>query len=183
MKTEDFIKDLRDRFNLIADGFGKAVADVHAIQVDRIFTLGKDANGMDIGSYNTVSGLYVNPDNSPKKFPTKGKTGESVFKTGKKAGMDHVTGWFESYQAFRGAIGRETGFVNLTLSGLFRRDYADSLTRIDAFRYAVGVKSDINEGKALGAVDKYGEDVFDLTNEESEKLITRINEEREKLGL
>ena len=168
MNVQQWAAQQRAKFEKIANCFGVAVNDVHALQTQRIFVAGQNSTNGAIGSYNTTDPLYVNPKYSPKKFPTKGKTGSSKFKNGKA----HKTGYFTSYSSFRQAIGRQTSVVDLRLSGALFRDYASSLVR-QGDRWIVGVKNKDNLGKLQGAIERYGATVFMLTKTERELLKTR----------
>jgi hypothetical protein len=158
----------RAKFDKIGLCFGRAVADVHALQTQRIFVEGQNSGNAGIGRYNTTNPLYVNPNNAPKKFPTKGKTGKSRFKNG----QPHKTGYFKSYSSFRQAQGRQTAVVDLRLSGALFRDYASSLLRIDN-KWITGVKNKDNGGKIRGAINKYGATVFKLSDNERKILNER----------
>ena len=168
MTSAQFAANQRARFEKIADCFGIAVADVHALQTQRIFVQGQNSNNASIGAYNTSNSLYVNPKYAPKSFPTKGKTGQTVFKNGNQ----HKTGYFTSYASFRNAQGRQTSTVDLRLSGVLFRDYASSILR-NGNSWFVGVKNKENLGKLQGAIDKYGATVFMLSAQEKEVLKTR----------
>ena len=78
-------------------------------QSERIFTRGLDKDNSDIGQYST-NPLYVNPNNAPRRFPVKGKTKKTKFKSGKP----HKTGYFPEYGEFKQTIG-EGSRVNLRL--------------------------------------------------------------------
>lgn len=154
----------RAKLDNISNCFTQVVVSVHTIQTQRIFVEGKNSNGSNIGAYNSTDPLYVNPNNAPKKFPTKGKTGKTVFKNGRK----HKTGYFTSYKAFRQNQGRQTGTVDLRLSGIMFRDFAASIVRQGNI-WVVGFKNKENVGKFEGAQEKYGE-VFKFTEAERKKF-------------
>ncbi len=100
----------------------------------RIHEQGLAADGSKIGSYNTTNAIYVNPENSPQQFTPLGKGQKRATKitlgnvdkrkdervSAKGANKDSIrkTKYFESYDAFKTAIGRnELGSVNLFLFG------------------------------------------------------------------
>src|SRR6478736_5963469 len=114
MTTNEYISKLNSKIAKFKTGLsiGIAAQDTHVKMVERIFEEGKTADG-EQKQYNDSTPLYVNPNNSPKKFPTKGKDGKAKFKNGEK----HKTGYFDSYKAYRDKIGRDTDKVNLTLWG------------------------------------------------------------------
>lgn len=163
MTSQDLIKKIDDQLKKIEDAkfLFTCVSEVHARQVKRIFTDGLNGNGVKIGSYNSTDPLYVDPDKSPKKFPTKGKTGSDTF----KSGIKHKTGYFDSYKAFRQAISRETSFVNLRLNENLKFDFTNSLT-LNGNVYQSGVKKKENVGKVDGATDKYGVETWQISPSE-----------------
>ena len=179
--TNDFIQKLEQRYKDIVSNkpLGIAVAAVHEKMVKRIFEDGKNGNDGKIGAYDTSEPLYVSPNKSPKSFPVKGKTGKTKYKNGKP----HKTGYFTSYKAFRQKIGREVSFVNLSLFGQLKRDFSNSLQRVNNNKWISGTKNNKNSDKVDGAVDRYGREVFQLTKDEKKLLLGIIKIERIKIGL
>lgn len=164
MTSAQWAAKQRAKLEGIANCFNQVVVSIHAQQTQRIFVDGKNSNNSNIGTYNSTDPLYVNPSTAPKKFPTKGKTGQTVFKNGRK----HKTGYFRSYKDFRQNQGRQTGTVDLRLTGLMFRDFAASIVR-EGNRWIVGFKNKENIGKYQGAQEKYGE-VFKFTEAERKKF-------------
>ncbi len=97
----------------------------------RIHNDGVAVDGSQIGHYDNLHPLYVNPNKSTRKFPTKGKTGKAKFKNGES----HKTGYFESYKAYREKIGRDTEFVNLTLWGSLRSNFSKGVIKLSPEKY------------------------------------------------
>jgi hypothetical protein len=112
MTTPDFIKRQHEKIEKLKSGLAVHIAaqDTHVKMTARIFEEGETAQGNKL-RYNSSDPLYVNPDNSPKSFPPKGKTGKTKFKNGES----HKTGYFESYKDYRQKIGRESIYL-----GIFR---------------------------------------------------------------
>lgn len=177
MTTEQLIQKIKGQIKDLKQGkpLALAVASVHSMQVKRIFEEGKKSTDSKIGNYNESTSLYVNPNNSPKKFPTKGKEGKSKFKNGNS----HKTGFFKSYKEFRSKIGRQISFVDLKLSGQLQKDYSNSLQR-SGTGWVSGLKNKANVGKVEGAEDKYGS-IFNLTNKEKKELRRILKEETLKI--
>lgn len=171
MTTEQFNKKLDEQLKQISDAkfLLTSVTEVHARQVKRIFEQGLNGDNVKIGNYNSKDPIYINPDESPKSFPTKGKNGETTFKNGK----NHKTGYFDSYKAFRQAISRETGFVNLRLTENLKFDFTNSLT-LSGGIYLTGTKKKENSDKVNGAVDKYGVATFQLSENEKSIFIESV---------
>lgn len=145
---------------------------------ERIFVEGGNSNGSQIGQYNATTPIYVSPDQSPKKFPLKGKAGKTTFSDG----SPHKTGYFDSYKAFRAQIGRRTDTVNLQLTGDFKSDLENPVNniptpeRIDMNEYRVVLKRDINQLKRDGLEKKYG--TFTRhTSEELRRFYERVEKE------
>lgn len=135
----------------------------------RIFEEGKDENNGVIGNYSTKP-IYVNPNNSPKKFETIGKTGRKEFEDGRK----HKTKYFaQGYKGFKTEIGRnQIGTVNLSLS----RDFQNKMTIIGTSDgWGIGWLEDEKYKRALHFQNKYRKQIFSQTDEEKEKTLVVIN--------
>jgi hypothetical protein len=167
MTTQEYIANQHRAIQKLASGLPIAIAaqDTHVKMVERIFEEGKEADGSK-NKYNSTDPLYVNPNNSPKKFPTKGKPNEKgVAKSKFENGQSHKTGYFESYKDFRAKIGRETGFVNLNLFGILQSDFGKGVIKVDNLKYVSTVTNEANKGK-LEKFEKY----FELTPEEKQNF-------------
>jgi hypothetical protein len=182
MNTREYINALDCYIDVIRDGrfHEVAVRDSIAQQSYRIFTEGRNSAGSGIGEYDTKRPIYVNPDKAPRKtsgvniqglLPTQGKTGNTVFRSGKK----HKTRYVESYAKFRELIGLQAGAVKLLLFGNLKSDFENGgrgtgiiPLKLDNHRYAITLDGE-NEKKKQGLEKKYG-DVFALTKDEIEKL-------------
>jgi hypothetical protein len=98
----------------------EVAAGVMASNLRRIHNEGKNVNDSSIGKYSTKS-IYVNPANSPRRFATAGKnSNKSKFKNGKQRKTKYFK---DGYKGFRAEIGRETGYVNLQLTGSLKADF------------------------------------------------------------
>ncbi len=137
----------------------------------RIANKGQAVSGK-IGSYST-SPIYVNPNRSPKKFATLGKTKKDVFaSTGKK----HSTGYFSGgYSQFKTAIGRNTaGTVNLYLTGQF----LNNMTVLPTSRgWGIGWQQSAFLARAFHFEKKYGKTIFGLSARERKLMVRIINQE------
>ena len=132
MTTEQFIAKQNKKLSQIVKNdipLKLAAYTVMAMQSKRIFFLAQNSTYGIIGKYGDKE-LYVNPKNSPKKFPTKGKTGKSTFDTYhgfKVSGKKHKTGYFPNYLTFKKKIGqnKNTSNVNLMLWGHLSQNWAN----------------------------------------------------------
>lgn len=156
------------RMEAYADAAGLAVGSIHALQVGRIFTDGVSSTGGKIGKYNSTKPLYIHPYSSRKNIKTQGKSGQTKFKNGKP----HKTGYFQSYAAYRRAMGLGSSFVNLNLTGLLEEDYTNSLTQ-QGMTWVTGTKNVANSKKLRNIFKKYGTSSFKLTESEK-KLLPKI---------
>jgi len=142
-----------------------AAYDTHAKMCARIFEEGENAEGGNIGTYNSTNPLYINPNTSPKKLAPKGKDGQTKFKNGKP----HKTAYVSSYKDYRSKIGRQVSKVDFILSGELRSDFSNGRIptpeKVNNYKYVAGVKKEINAKKIEGLEEKFGT-VFKLTKEE-----------------
>lgn len=171
--TSEVVKKIQRQIQAGINAFDLAIVSTHAKVTQRIFVDGQEGDGNKIGSYESTKPLYVSPSKAPRKFTPKGVDGKSKFKNGKP----HKTGYFESYKDFRGKMGRETGFVNLKMTGNLQSDFRSSLTKEGTGFFVAGIGRPENLGKVAGIIDKYGEDVFKLQKDERELLIQTIEDE------
>ena len=123
MTTDQYISQIDQRLKALQDTkpFYETAIEVNRMQSRRIFIDGQDANGAPIGEY-TGGPMYINPKsgNTPRQFPTGGKTGKKKFKNGKAL----KTRYFPTYDAFKKEIGRAKGNrVTLELMGNLRRAF------------------------------------------------------------
>lgn len=179
MTPEEYIAKQRAKWAKIAAGdpLEIAVFETARMQANRIFNDGKDSLNTKIGNYNTSKPIYVNPKNSPKKFPTKGKLGN----TKKKNGEPYKTSYFTSYKQFRSAIGRATDKVNLQLFGQLQNDFVTGIKKISNSEYVQTLKQQINFSKARGQEKHFGKPIFSLTKSEIEYFKKVVNEETIKI--
>jgi hypothetical protein len=162
MTTQEVINSLKAKVKILSGGQLVAIAaqDTHVKMSERIFDNNENSTGGKIGDYNSIDAIYVNPKNSPKKFPTLGKPD----KNGKRKTGE--TGYFESYKAYREKIGRQTKSVDLKLFGRLQSDFTKGVIKVDDLTYTSGVNQD-NADKVEGAEDRYGK-IFSLTEEEKQ---------------
>ena len=151
----------------------------------RIFTKGGNADGGQIGQYNSTNPIYLNPKKSfggSKLGTPRGKTGETQFKNGKP----HVTVYLDSYKDYKSILGKPSGggFVNLELSGDLKSDFENGKVptpqQSGPHEYFVSLKRPINNDKRDGLEAKYGK-IFALTNQEVENFIEDIKFEFAKI--
>lgn len=175
MTTEQFLEKQRIAFAKIAKGEPLAIAvlDTHRQMANRIFINGKDANGTDIGKYNSSKGIYVNPKNSPKKFPTGGQTFGSKRK--------YKTKYFPSYKDFKAEIGQQNDKVRLTLFGRLQSDFVTALRKDNNLQFSVSLKESINSKKVEGLEKRFGKKIFALTKKEREGLAKLVQKETNRI--
>lgn len=126
----------------------------------RVFEDGQATDSGKIGDYSTKP-LYVSASASPRSFgaPT-GKTGRSRFANGQL----HKSKYFpDGYKGFRGAVGRDTSKVNLSLSGQF----AAQMTVIQTAKgYGIGWTNREMFNRAGAFTKKYNKFIWKLTDNE-----------------
>lgn len=164
MANVDDIFDLLDELADIDRALRVAANTVHAKHKDRIFGLGKAADNSAIGDYSRKP-TYISPRNSPVALRPQGKTGETTFKDG----TPHKTQYFgEGYFGFRQYAGRQTGTVDLRLSGQMENDYT---VEPDGTGYASGFNNRTNFAKAKGNERHFGKVIFEASEDEIELFV------------
>lgn len=152
-----------------------ATYTVVATQAKRIFTDGLNTAGQK-HTYNSTNPLYLNPlttFDGGKLGTPKGKTGKTIFESGKKKGQPHKTVYVESYKDYREQIGREAEFVNWELSGDLKLDFENpqgstpTPIKVSENEYLSGLKRDLNIKKREGLEKRYGR-IFWLSDTEKQ---------------
>ena len=166
MTVDEYVSKLRTQASEIESGkpLFLAVSTTVASMSKRIFTDGKNSADGQIGNYNSSDPLYIDP--------VVGKTGKDTFKDGKK----HKTGYFESYKAFRGKIGRRTDFVNLNLTNELKLNFESGTRRISNTQYDLIVTKKINVDKVDGNEERFGT-IFHTTQKEKELYLLTYKQE------
>lgn len=188
MTVADYQNKLRKQITTLkSDKIMKlAVYSVNQQRIERIFEKGQNTYGFKIGDYNSTTPVYIRPEDAPKAVKLGGKPqtvkGRSYKK---KTGVSFVnpepnaeTAWFSSYKAFRRAMGRETGFVNIRLNNRLQGDLANATIskattnlannrpiKVDNHRYIVTLKNQENIDKVQSLEKRYGK-IIDLTKPE-----------------
>lgn len=188
MTVADYQTKLRNQIKALkSDKIMKlAVYSVNQQRIERIFEKGQNTYGFKIGDYNNTTPVYIRPEDAPKAVKLGGKPqtvkGRSYKK---KTGVSFVnpepnaeTAWFSSYKAFRKAMGRETGFVNIRLNNRLQGDLANATIskattnlannrpiKVDNHRYIVTLKNQENIDKIQSLEKRYGK-IIDLTKPE-----------------
>ena len=103
-------------------------------------------------------------------FPGIGKTGKTNFKNGKPHQSVFL---IEGYKQLKQMQGYESSFVNLTYSADLKLDFANSLTAKNDCVLS-GVSNNANVLKIEGLTEKYGNDLFNLTEEEKNHFETKV---------
>jgi hypothetical protein len=188
MTVADYQNVLRNQIkNLKSDKIMKlAVYSVNQKRIERIFQDGKTSQGIRIGEYNSTTPVYIRPEDAPKAVKLGGKPQAIKGKryknktgvTFKSTEKNPETAYYPSYKAFRKAMGRETGFVNIRLNNRLQSDLANSTIskattnladnkpiKVDNHRYIVTLKNQENIDKIQFLEKKYGS-IIDLTKTE-----------------
>lgn len=141
-------------------------SSAHARMVKRIFVRGKNRRNQDHGEYSTDD-IYINTTKtSPRTLQGVGKTGKSVFKSGRK----HKTTFFGGgYKSFKQKIGRG-GDVNFWLFGQLKLDFTNSLQR-KGKGWISGIKNAANIKKFRNLIRLYGRDSWQF----DKKILKKYN--------
>lgn len=182
MTPKEFADSLRkkiDELQKVNRPFQLAVLSSVAQVSKRAFSDGMNNKGQSF-SYNSTDPLYVSDSQSPQKLSHKGKTGKSVFASGKA----HTTTYYDSYKAFRGAVKRDTHPVDWQLTGDLMSDFGSlpapssknppplsqlrPAKKINPNNYITALDREINIKKYGGLSDRYGDFLELSEKEESE---------------
>lgn len=139
-----------------------AIGSLASMQT-RIYEDGEKSDSTKIGKYSTTP-IYVSVVANPGKSFGRpiGKTGQSKFADGR----DHKSRYFkDGYDGFKSAIGRNPGFVNLSLSGQLNSQMSIITTSTG---YGIGWIDTEKVDRALALQDKYGK-LWSLTQNENEQ--------------
>lgn len=137
-----------------------------ASNVKRIHQEGKDTKGSKIGSYNASNPVYVNPKTAVRK---RGVGQPGTFKNGNKK----KTVKFNSYKAYRGAVGRETNFVNLNLTGKLQADF-DLVA--SGNKAQLGFFTDYGSDISQGMERKYAKEIWGVTKEDERDIVLIVED-------
>lgn len=171
---EEYTKALNKRIKLLQTSekqFALVVNGTHAEIVDRIFGEGKNEKNSQIGKYSTKPTLA-----GAKSFTTKSGFNKIAGSKTKRKKLEWVTirsggkqvNLFEvpgGYKQIRSLDGSQTSFVDLTRSGELKSDFAKAAQRLGPFKYATGVRKDINSKKIEGNEKRFG-GIFQPTKKE-----------------
>lgn len=130
-----------------------ALTTVFAVHKQRIFNKGQAAESGKIGTYSKT------PISIARKNQARA-TGRTYFKGG--------------YSAYKSAIGKNPGFVNLRNTDQMMMDYTFQV--IGNGEYGFGFSNDFNFDKSQWAEEKYDKNIFDESKAEGdlmEKILTK----------
>lgn len=193
------VRDLLRNEKVLVENIMLAAGRIlYAEFVNRIFVLGKAANGSDIGQYSTKPAYFspkqkgqagvpkpriglpksrvVRGKRQPSLKPV-GKTGRTVFDNGKP----HKTAYLKAgYSEFRKAYGRQNKTVDLNLTGSLFLAVQIGLTRSGIVLFFAS-KSELNKangaekrfGKIIFAINQFERDIFDKEVRRIIQLIVR----------
>ncbi|MES2731724.1 MAG: hypothetical protein V4714_08250 [Bacteroidota bacterium] len=92
---------------------------------------------------------------------------------GQNSGGGNIGTYSKKWAKFRSSIGRQTGHIDLTLSGDMMRNFSIIPDGSDAL--GLGFTSDLESDKASGNEERYGGAIFELTSEEEAFIEGEIN--------
>ena len=143
---------------------------LHATR-QRIHTQGRAGDDSAIGSYSTTP-IYVSTSRTPAPGQAVGKSGKSVFASGR----EHLSRYFAGgYNEYKTTIGRnDAGSVNLTLTGEMRDSYQVIKT---SEGYGLGWTDEEMNQRAAALEQKYGKKIWTLTEAERKALIESVEKE------
>jgi hypothetical protein len=152
---------------------------VQANTLERIHEDGLDSNLRNIGSYDTTTPIYINPDKAPRKTANKAKGIEGLKRAGKygdtkfKNGKPHKTAYNANYKALRNKIGRRIDKVDLNFSGKLSKEFGLELKAEN--QVDLGFLTEYGTTISEGLETKYGKKIWDITDNDIKDINTIIN--------
>ena len=160
-----------------------AAANMLAKVKQRIHQQGQAGDGSDIGAY-SVKPIYISAVTGAGKGLSNatGKTGKSVFGSGKKKGEPHTSQYFAGgYNQFKTTVGlNETGKVNLVLTGELSKRLL-VLGEPGTSGYGLGWQDEELTKRAQALELKYGKKIWALTEEEKKEMIEEVSSQAKKI--
>ena len=164
---------------------------VQANTLERIHEDGLDSNLRNIGSYDTTTPIYINPDKAPRKTANKAKGIEGLKRAGKygdtkfKNGKPHKTAYNANYKALRNKIGRRIDKVDLNFSGKLSKEFGLELNNIAGAQLGkhqvdLGFLTEYGTTISEGLETKYGKKIWDITENDVKDINTIINAKIQK---
>jgi hypothetical protein len=148
----------------------RRISQVAAFQViaeykQRIFFLGLDSSGTEIGTY-SVNPFYINPLTlttvKASGIKPEGKNGQTIFKNGNPHKTKYLT---QGYKELRTLTGRQSEIVDLNFSGsLFQSIKVTENGSISAISYTNDELANIMEFQE----ERFSKIISDVSNEEIE---------------
>lgn len=209
MNFKEYIARLEKKLNNIktfSDPLRIAAFDVTAVMGQRIFDEGKKTDGSTIINHKAGIGgsqlysekpIYISASAVPKprgvlagKPQGKRKTGRTKREVKRKGELfavetKHNSKYFATgYKGYRENVGRQTGYIDLVLTGELRLDFSNDKkmaepTKINELEYQIRLDKEINQKKREGLEDKYGT-IFKTSDEENRLFFDTIGREFRK---
>lgn len=173
-KLEKGLKGIVDEKLMIEIG-----STIQANTLERIHEDGLDSDLRNIGSYDTTTPIYINPDKAPRKTANKAKGIEGLKRAGKygdtkfKNGKPHKTAYNANYKALRNKIGRRIDKVDLNFSGKLSKEFGLELKGIN--QVDLGFLTEYGTLISQGLETKYGKKIWDISENDVKDINTIIN--------
>jgi hypothetical protein len=166
MTVDEFANELDGKLNEIATGkaFFTSAGFLVSEMAERIFIKGEKTDGGK-ENYNSSKEIWVADNVAPKGQTNIGKTGKKI-----------KTTYYTSYQSFRKAMGRESGFMNFRLNNELQSDFLASLAEISPNNLQLKLRSEINANKRAGLEQRFGA-IFTPSEAEVNDFVSVVTDE------
>lgn len=171
MTAEEYQRTLQQNLNRLknADWLLSLVNNLHNAMLKRIFVDGISGSGGKIGNY-SFKPLYA-PQRvftKPGSFLPQGKNSAlQLFKNGKLRKTMYLQ---QGYRQLRQIQGLDAGTVNLTYTGSLQQDFSTGLS-VEGGSIILKLNSAVNQDKLTWLKKKYGDSLFQHTQQEKEQFI------------
>lgn len=172
--AEAAVNVLQAQTQAVNEGMLQLTADFK----DRIFQDGQDNDGNQIGSYSTKP-MYVSISSQTSQvkksgLKAKGKYSNKDFANGKKRRSQYFP---DGYKGYRDAVGRQSGKVDLFLTGDMFRDIRLGISEGSV---QLAFASDFQVQKANGNEERFNKVIFAPSEEELKNLTDAWEEQTTK---
>lgn len=176
MTAEEYQRTLQQNLNRLknADWLLSLVNNLHSAMLKRIFVDGIAGSGGKIGNY-SFKPLYA-PQRvftKPGSFLPQGKNSAlQLFKNGKLRKTMYLQ---QGYRQLRQIQGLDAGTVTLTYTGSLQQDFSTGLS-VEGGSIILKLNSAVNQDKLTWLKKKYGDSLFQHTQQEKEQFINNATQ-------
>lgn len=175
----DFVGKVESK--LAERGMIAATEGMMASYIDRIYEKGLDSNDSKTGDYSRKPGYFTKQQFvRTGAFKPVGKTGETKFTKGKKAGKNHQSMYLKGgYGELREIQGRQSQTIDASYTGSLRIN--TTAARISEDVYCIALTSEAESKKRKGLEKQKGKAIFSPSKSDVEAFGAALDAEIEQI--